>query len=85
MEMKSMHRFTSECDKAHVYVESDMPIGVFHDFLMLIKGAMVDRMTKAHKEQLKEIEASKQNPIHESELPNKSEEINCTNKCSPKE
>jgi hypothetical protein len=51
MKNKSMQSFESECGKAKVFVENDMPIGVFHDFLMEMKGLMVDRMVAAHKEQ----------------------------------
>ena len=46
-----MQCFESECGKAKIMVENDMPIGVFHDFLMMMKGLMVERMVKAHKEQ----------------------------------
>lgn len=45
-------RFASQCGKASIFVENDMPIGVFHDFLMHIKGLMVDRMVAAHQEQV---------------------------------
>jgi hypothetical protein len=51
MENKAHQGFQSDCGKAKVFVESDMPIGSFHDFLMLLKGIMVDRMVNAHKEQ----------------------------------
>jgi len=37
-----------------------MPIGVFHDFLMELKGLMVERMVQAHKQQVAEMEAQKQ-------------------------
>lgn len=47
-------KFVSECGKAQVFVESDMAIGVFHDFLMALKGLMVDRMVKAHQEQVEQ-------------------------------
>lgn len=53
--MKSvpMQAFESSCGKAKIFVEHDMPIGIFHDFLMEMKGLMVDRMVAAHKEQEK--------------------------------
>lgn len=60
MIQKSMQSFESACGKAKIYVESDMPIGVFHDFLMQMKGAMVDRMVAAHKEEVGVLEAQKQ-------------------------
>lgn len=65
--------FNSECNKAKIYVQNDMPIGLFHDFLMAIKGMMVDRMVAAHQEQTTHSEAMKQQPPHESELPSLSE------------
>lgn len=56
MNQKSVTEFTSKCGKSKIYVENDMPIGVFHDFLMEMKGIMVDRMVDAHKQQIKEME-----------------------------
>ena len=47
-----MQCFESECGKAKIYVENDMPLGVFHDFLMLIKGNMIDRMVQAQKQEV---------------------------------
>ena len=55
-----MQQFSSECGKAMIFVENDMAIGIFHDFLMKIKGSMVDRMVAAHKEQEAQIESQKQ-------------------------
>lgn len=60
MLQKSMQSFQSDCGKAKVFVENDMPIGVFHDFLMELKGMMVDRMVLAHKEQQEINNAQKQ-------------------------
>jgi hypothetical protein len=65
---KSVTQFISQCERAKVYVENDMPIGVFHDFLMELKGLMVDRMVAAHQEQVQQTEAAKSLPLHESEL-----------------
>lgn len=56
MLIKPMQYFESECKRARVCVENDMPIGVFHDFLMQLKGEMVERMVKAHKEQKEQAE-----------------------------
>lgn len=53
-------KFTSECGKASMYVENDMPIGILHDFLMFLKGLMVDKMVAAHQEQTSVAEAQKQ-------------------------
>lgn len=43
-------KFESECKKAIFCVDNDMPVGSIHDFLMQLKGHMVDLMVKAHKE-----------------------------------
>lgn len=54
-----VQRFSSECGKAHLFVENSMPLGELHDFLMDIKGAMVERMVLAHKQQQVEADAAK--------------------------
>lgn len=64
---KAVTEFVSACGKAKIYVENELPIGVFHDFLMLIKGMMVDRMVAAHKEQVEQMQSQQDLPIHESE------------------
>ena len=51
MNQKATQCFESPCGKASIYVENDMPLGVFHDFLMLIKGSMVDRMVESQKQE----------------------------------
>lgn len=70
MNQKSMQSFESACGKAKIYVETDMAIGSFHDFLMLIKGVMVDRMIAAHKQQIEEIQAqqNEENILPQEEL-----------------
>ncbi len=68
MKQSPVHMFASECEKVKIYVNQDMPIGLFHDFLMEIKGMMVERMVIAHQEQLAQVEAMKQQPPHESEI-----------------
>lgn len=52
MKNNPTQQFISECGRANIFVSNDMPIGVFHDFLMHIKGVMVDRMVAAHKEEM---------------------------------
>lgn len=56
---KAVQQFSSECGRVHLYVDNEMPIGIFHDFLMEIKGSMVERMVAAHKQQQEQAEASK--------------------------
>lgn len=60
MQQKPSTQFVSECGLSKIIVENVMPIGVFHDFLMQVKGLMVERMVKAHQEQVAEMEAQKQ-------------------------
>ena len=68
MKQGQVHVFSSECGRVIINVDKDMPIGVFHDFLMEIKGLMVDRMVIAHQEQLQQAQAMKSQPPHESEI-----------------
>lgn len=68
MKQLTTQLFESECGKAKIVVENDMAIGSFHDFLMELKGLMVDKMIQAHKEQVAQAEASKSLPQHESEV-----------------
>lgn len=44
-------RFESDCKKAVILVANDMPLGSFHDFLLNVKGHMVDKMVKVQKEE----------------------------------
>lgn len=76
---KAVQQFLSPCGKAKIFVENEMPIGIFHDFLMEIKGLMVDRMVAAHQEQVAAAQANKVEdlPPHESELPSDCESKNC--------
>ena len=85
MKQIPVQQFTSECGKARIFVENDMPIGVFHDFLMELKGAMVDRMVAAHKEQVTQANAAAKQleelPPHESELSAKPDQP-CAKSCT---
>jgi len=77
---KPVTQFTSECQKARIYVENDMPIGVFHDFLMIIKGLMVDRMLAAHQEQTAQAKASMENGSDLEEAIPSAEPLPCDSK-----
>lgn len=66
--------FASACKKASAFVENDMPIGAFHDFLMQLKGLMVERMIIAHNEQEAAAKAALEQPPHDSELPSANED-----------
>lgn len=60
-------KFSSPCGKAHMYVENDMPVGSFHDFVLQVKGQMVDLMVKAQKEEHEMAEAQKKSDCSEGE------------------
>jgi len=79
---KPVTQFSSECQKARIYVENDMPIGVFHDFLMVIKGLMVDRMLAAHQEQTAQAKASMENGSDLEEAIPSAESIPCQDNCA---
>ncbi len=51
MEQKNTVKFTNEDNKICFMCETDTPIGVIHDFLMMLKGMMVDRMVSAQKQE----------------------------------
>lgn len=59
MQQKTTQQFVSQCGRSKVYVDNDMPIGAFHDFLMEMKGLMVERMVKAHAEQVEQNDSMK--------------------------
>lgn len=51
MKENPSHKFESECGKVKVYVDNDMTIGSFHDFLLELKGIMIERMNAAQQKQ----------------------------------
>ncbi len=53
MKQKPIQCFESECGRVHVYVDHEMPVGAFHDFLFELKGKMIDIMKEAQ-EKVKE-------------------------------
>lgn len=57
IEQKSTALFESECKKMKLICDADTPLGVLHDYLMAVKGEIVDRMQNAQK---KEQEIAKQ-------------------------
>jgi hypothetical protein len=68
LKQRASQLFESECGRAKIYVENEMPIGSFHDFLMFIKGLMVDRMVAAHKEQQEQCAAQKEENESQSDI-----------------
>lgn len=47
MKQRTMQCFESECGRARIFVDHDMPIGAFHDFLFIVKGKMIEIMKDA--------------------------------------
>lgn len=86
MNQKATQLFESSCGRSKIFVENDMPIGVFHDFLMELKGLMVERMIKAHEDQIKQAEAALNLPPHESEVSARADlecsQPDCTTECA---
>lgn len=59
MHQKPVQRIESECKKCVLFVENDTPLGELHDFLLSLKGHVVDRMIKAQQEDCEMAEAQK--------------------------
>jgi len=79
MEQTATQCFQSVCGKAKIYVDNTMPIGIFHDFLMEIKGAMVERMVVAHKDHEAQNAAAKAEDCES----NNQENLPCAESCAP--
>jgi len=48
---KNVTQFESECKRAKVIIDNDMPAGAVHDFLMILKGHVIDIMVKNHNDE----------------------------------
>jgi hypothetical protein len=59
MNQKPTQLFESQSGKARIYVDNDMAIGEFHDFLMELKGIMIEKMVAAQKDQEQQAEEAK--------------------------
>lgn len=59
MRQSQVVHFVSENGKVKIYAETDTPLGELHDFLMLLKGHVVDRMVNAQKEEQEVADAQK--------------------------
>lgn len=51
--------FISDNGKIKVIIDNDEPVGSIHDFLMKVKGLVIEIMIKAHKEELAHAEEQK--------------------------
>lgn len=60
MEQKALAGFKSKNEKVQLICDSDTALGDLHDFLMAVKGEIVDRMVKAQKEEEKVQEEHKE-------------------------
>lgn len=47
MKQKAVQNFESECGRVKVFVDHEMPVGAFHDFLFELKGKMIQIMKDA--------------------------------------
>lgn len=59
MKQDNLVRIISEDKKIMLLCEPDTAIGVLHDFLLMVKGVIVDRINKAQVEEEKVTEAVK--------------------------
>lgn len=48
---KATTQFESDCKRAKVIIDNDMPAGSIHDFLLQLKGHVVDAMVKNQKDE----------------------------------
>ena len=60
MKQIGSQNFKSECGRAQLIVENEMPVGQIHDFVMMTKGHMVDLMKKVHEDEKKAAEKIKE-------------------------
>ena len=60
MKQKSTQTFISENEKIVLTCDSDTSLGDLHDFLMMLKGNIVDRMVKAQKEEQQMADSQKE-------------------------
>ena len=51
MKQLAQAKFQSENSKIQLICDADTALGDLHDFLMAVKGEIVDRMVKAHKDE----------------------------------
>ena len=65
MKQLSSAKFISDCGKMQLICDSDTALGQLHDFLMKLKGEVVDRMIKAQKEDEAMAESQKQHELQD--------------------
>ena len=69
--MKQMNavKFQSECGKMSLHCDADTALGMLHDFLMMAKGYVIDRMQEAHRQESEYAEQMKIKEIESEALP----------------
>lgn len=69
MKQKTSQSFTSDDGKIQVICDGTTALGELHDFLLVLKGHIVDRMIKAQKEEEAMAEAHKKKEEAAQEKP----------------
>ena len=59
MKQAAMQKVMSECGMIEVMFSNETSLGVLHDFLLELKGNVVDRMSAAQKEEVEANDAFK--------------------------
>lgn len=54
MKQLSCQLFESECKKIKVVIDNDTPLGFIHDFLMQLKGVILEKLNDAHNLQVEQ-------------------------------
>lgn len=54
-----VQKFTSECGRLQVLFDPSMPVGEFHDFLLFLKGNVVNAMNENQRKEVENNEAFK--------------------------
>ena len=75
MEQVPSQKFASECGRATLLVENTMPLGQLHDFLLRIKGEIVDRMVNVQKQEDEIAQKQKEEAVKREEV--EEEECEC--------
>jgi len=67
MKQENVIKITSEDKKITIYCDADTPLGGLHDFLLLLKGNIVDRISAAQKEEQEVSDKLKSQEVEEIE------------------
>ena len=67
MKQVSLAKFQSDDGKVSILCDADTALGNLHDFLMAVKGEIVDRMIKAQKdeEEVQQAQRAKEEEVEE--------------------